>query len=170
MRQPMILVAPLAMFAFATSVLAGGAGCSHEAMDAKNAVHADHPGCTATKEECLKHMAEARNNGWLGIQYDNTEDGTSVVKAVVAGSPADKAGFRAGDVLVALNGIEMNEANADRVKSNWKSLKPGSTANYTVKRSGVTKELSPILGTMPDDVYQAMVAEHMKEHVAIAAK
>ena len=28
MRQPMILVAPLAMFAFATSVLAGGAGWS----------------------------------------------------------------------------------------------------------------------------------------------
>jgi predicted metalloprotease with PDZ domain len=167
MRQPMILVAPLAMFAFATSVLAGGAGCTKEAMDAKNAAY--HKGCTATKEECLKHMAEAKNNGWLGIQYDATEDGTSVVKEVVKGSPADKAGFRAGDVLFALNGIEMNDANKDRVKSTWKSLKPGSVVSYTVKREGISKELTPTLGTMPEATYQAMVAEHMKEHVAVAS-
>jgi len=167
MRQPMMLVAPLAMFAFATSVLAGGAGC---AKDAKNVAYAaDHKGCTASKEDCLKHMAEAKNNGWLGIQYDNTEDGTSVVKDVVKGSPAEKAGFRSGDVLYALNGIEMNEANQAQLKSTWKSLKPGSQVNYTVKREGVTKQLPATLGTMPDDVYQAMVTEHMKEHVAVAS-
>jgi len=166
MRQPMMLVAPLAMFAFATSVLAGGAGC---AKDAKMTAHADHKGCTATKEECLKYMSEAKNHGWLGIQYDATEDGTSVIKEVVKGSPADKAGFRSGDVLYALNGIEMNDANKDRVKSAWKSLKPGSLVSYTVKREGVTKDLTATLSTMPDDVYQAMVAEHMKEHVAVAS-
>jgi predicted metalloprotease with PDZ domain len=169
MSKSAILVAPLAMFALASAVLAGGPDCEKHAKNAAYA--ASHKeGCTATKEECLKHMAEARNNGWLGIRYDNTEDGTSVVKDVMKGSPAEKAGFRSGDVLFALNGIEMNEANADRVKAAWKSLKPGSLATYTVKRDGVSKELTPTLGTMPDDVYQAMVAEHMKEHVDVASK
>ena len=115
-------------------------------------------------------MAEAKNRGWLGIQYDNTEDGTSVIKDVVKNSPAEKAGFRAGDVLYALNGIEMNDANKDRVKSAWKGLQPGSQVTYTVKREGFAKDLNVTLGKMPEDVYQAMVDEHMKEHVAVAAK
>jgi len=167
MRHSLILVAPLAMFALANAALAGGPDCEKHA---KNAAYMDsHKGCTMSKEECLKHMAEAKNNGWLGIQYDNTEDGTSVVKDVFKGSPAEKAGFQSGDVLYALNGVELNEANADRVKTAWKSLKPGSTVNYTVKRAGASKDLTATLGKMPSDVYEAMVAEHMKEHVAVAS-
>lgn len=167
MRRSLILVVPLAMFAFGAPALAGGAEC---AKAAKNAAYAaSHKGCTASKEECLKHMAEARNNGWLGIQYDATEDGTTVVKEVVKGSPAEKAGFQAGDVLYALNGVEMNEANSAQIKATWKSLKPGSTVTYTVKRAGASKSLTPTLGTMPEEIYQAMVAEHMKEHVAVAS-
>jgi C-terminal processing protease CtpA/Prc len=168
MRHPMILVAPLAMFALANAALAGGPDCE---KNAKNAAYAaSHKGCTASKEDCLKHMEEAKNNGWLGIQYDNTEDGTSVIKSVVKGSPAEKAGFQSGDVLYALNGIEMNETNMAAVKSTWKSLKPGSPVSYTVKRAGEKKELTATLGKMPSDVYETMVAEHMKEHVAVASK
>jgi C-terminal processing protease CtpA/Prc len=168
MRHSVILVAPLAMFALATSTLAGGPDCEKHA---KNAAYAasNKGGCTATKEECLKHMQEAKNNGWLGIQYDRTDDGSSVIQAVVKGSPAEKAGFRSGDVLVALNGIEMNEKNTDQVKSAWKSLKPGSVVTYTVKREGASKDLTATLGRMPEEVYQAMVSEHMKEHVAVAS-
>ena len=167
MRHSLMLVAPLAMFALANAALAGGPDCEKHAKNAAYA--ASNKGCTASKEDCLKHMEEAKNNGWLGIQYDNTEDGTSVVKSVVKGSPAEKAGFQSGDVIYALNGIEMNDANADRVKTTWKSLKPGSTASYTVKRSGVAKDLTATLGKMPDEIYEAMVAEHMKEHVAVAS-
>jgi C-terminal processing protease CtpA/Prc len=167
MRHSLMLVAPLAMFALANAALAGGPDCE---KNAKNAAYmSSHKGCTATKEECLKHMAEAKNHGWLGIKYDNTEDGTTVVQDVVKGSPAEKAGFKSGDVLYALNGIPMNEANADRVKATWKTLQPGSTVSYTVKRAGASKDLTATLGKMPDEVYEAMVAEHMKEHVAVAS-
>ena len=168
MRHSLMLVAPLAMFALASSALAGGPDCEKHAKNAAYA--ASSKGCTTSKEDCAKYMAEAKNKGWLGIQYDNTEDGTSVIKDVVKGSPAEKAGFQSGDVLLALNGIEMNEANAARVKSTWKSLKPGSTVNYTVKRAGAEKELTATLGKMPEEVYETMVAEHMKEHVAVASK
>jgi C-terminal processing protease CtpA/Prc len=169
MSRSLILVAPLAMFALATSVLAGGPDCDKNAKNAAYAASAKG-GCPASKEECAKHMAEAKNHGWLGIQYDRTEDGTSVVESVVKGSPAANAGFQTGDVLVALNGIEMNEANAARVKAAWKPLTPGSTVNYTVKRDGIDKELTVTLGKMPEDVYDSMVAAHMKEHVDVASK
>ncbi len=167
MRRSLILVIPLAMFALAAPALAGGADCAKAAKNAANT--ASYKDCTMSKEECRQHMAQAKNNGWLGIQYDATEDGTSVVKDVVKGSPAEKAGFQAGDVLYALNGVEINEANSAQIKATWKSLRPGSTVDYTVKREGASKSLTATLGSMPDAVYQTMVAEHMKEHTAVAS-
>jgi C-terminal processing protease CtpA/Prc len=168
MSRPLMLVAPLAMFALASAAFAGGPDCAKNANNA--AVVAANKGCPTSKAECAKYMSEAKNHGWLGIQYDHTEDGSNVVKEVVKGSPADKAGFRAGDVLYALNGIEMNEANASRIKAAWKPLLPGSTVDYTVKRGGVAEDLKVTLGTMPEDVYKAMVDTHMKEHVEVASK
>lgn len=169
MSRSLMLVAPLAMFALATSALAGGPDCD---KNAKNAAYAasDKGGCSASKDDCAKHMAEAKNHGWLGIQYDKTEDGTNVVQDVVKGSPAAKAGFQSGDVLVAMNGIEMNKDNAARLKAAWQPLTPGSSVDYTVKREGVTKNITATLGKMPEEVYQAMVDGHMKEHVAVASK
>jgi C-terminal processing protease CtpA/Prc len=168
MSRPLMIVAPLAMFALASTAFAGGADCAKNANHA--AVAASDKGCPTSKADCAKHMADMKNHGWLGIQYDHTEDGSNVVKDVVKGSPADKAGFRAGDVLYALNGIEMNDANAARIKAAWKPLTPGSTVTYTVKREGVSKDLAVTLGKMPEDVYQAMVDTHMKEHVEVASK
>jgi C-terminal processing protease CtpA/Prc len=162
-----MILAPLAMFALANAALAGGPDCEKHAKNAAYA--ASHKGCTASKEDCLKHMEEAKNNGWLGIQYDNTEDGTSVVKSVVKGAPRRRPASSPATCLYALNGIEMNETNMAAVKSTWKSLKPGSPVNYTVKRAGEKKELTATLGKMPSEVYDAMVAEHMKEHVAVAS-
>jgi len=167
MRHSLLLIAPLAMFALASQALAGGPDCAKAAQNGMQA--ADHKGCTATKEECLAHMAQAKDHGWLGIQYDSAKDGSMVIQEVVAGSPAAKAGLKTGDVLVALNGIEMNEANAARLKAAWKPLLPGSTVDYTVKHDGFSKDVTVTLGTMPEDVYQAMVQEHMKEHVAVAS-
>src|SRR5262245_9420312 len=168
MSRSLMLVAPLAMFALATQALAGGPDCEKHAKNAAYA--ASDKRCTMSKEECTKHIPEAKNPGWLRIQYDKTEHGSAASQEVVKNSAADKAGVRAGDVLVALNGIEMNEANAARLKAAWKPLVAGSTVNYTVKRGGVDKNLSVTLGKMPEDVYQAMVDKHMKENVDVASK
>ncbi len=168
MSRPLMIVAPLAMFALASAALAGGPDCAKNANHA--AMAASDKGCPTSKADCAKHMADMKNHGWLGIQYDHTEDGSNVVKEVVKGSPADKAGFRSGDVLYALNGIEMNEANAARIKAAWKPLLPGSTVDYTVKRGGQAEDLKVTLGKMPEEVYEAMVDNHMKEHVEVASK
>lgn len=168
MSRPLMIVAPLAMFALASAALAGGPDCAKNANQA--AVAASDKGCPTSMADCAKHMADMKNHGWLGIQYDHTEDGSDVVKDVVKGSPAEKAGFRPGDVLYAMNGIEMNDANAGRIKAAWKPLLPGSTVAYTVKRGGEAEDLKVTLGKMPEDVYEAMVDNHMTDHVEVASK
>jgi len=166
MRSPLMLIAPLAMFAFGGPALAGGAECQKAAQTAQM----DHKKCTASKEDCVKYMQEAKTRGWVGIEYDKTEDGSMVVEKVIAGSPAEKAGLKAGDVLYALNGVDLNTPDKDKLKAVKSTLKPGAVATYTVKRSGASKDVAVTLGTMPDAVYQAMVDEHMKEHVDVAAR
>jgi S1-C subfamily serine protease len=164
MRRTLKLLAPIAVAALAIPALAGGAECEKAAA----ANHTASAKCTATKEECAKYMAAARKSGWLGVEYDKSEAGTIAVKKVVPGSPAAKAGFEVGDILVALNGVDINDK--EKVSAVKKDLLPGSSATYTIKRAGYSKDLTATLGTMPDAVYQAMYDEHMKEHVAVAAK
>jgi S1-C subfamily serine protease len=160
MRRSLKILIPAAALALALPALAG-----HPSKGEKAA--GKH--CSYSKEECAQKMAQARHNGWLGIMLDQDEAGVMTITQVVAGSPAEKAGFRPGDVFYAVNGVEFSDANQDRLKAIKSTLKPGATASYTVKRDGVATELNATLGTMPDEVYNAWVAEHMKEHTAVAS-
>ena len=74
---------------------------------------------------------------------------TSVVKvaSVVSGSPADKAGLQAGDVITAIDGKQI--ATADDLTALVNSYKPGDKAALTVDRNGSTKSISVTFGTRP---------------------
>lgn len=174
MRRSLKLVVPIAALALALPAFAGGPECAKAAKIAeagakseKMAASGKH--CSYSKEECQKAMAQAKNNGWLGVMLDKDESGTLTIKEVVDGSPAEKAGFRAGDVFHAVNGVTYTDENKDRLTTLRAELKPGKTATYTVVRDGVKKDLTAKLATMPDAVYNAWVGEHMKEHTAVAS-
>ena len=98
--------------------------------------------------------------------------GALTILKVVPGSPAESAGLQAGDVLYALNGVEINDKNEDALSKARKEWKPGQTVNYTVKRDGRSKDISLTLAAMPADVLARFVGEHMLEHAstAVAAK
>ena len=49
-------------------------------------------------------------NDWLVIRYDLTVEEGAFITEVAAGSPADKAGLIAGDVIVSINGKEVSTA------------------------------------------------------------
>lgn len=171
MRHSLKALIPVAALALALPALAGGPDCEKSAEKAQLAkaekVEGKH--CSYSKEDCAAKMAQARSNGWLGVMLEQDDAGTMTILDVVAGSPAEKAGFRVGDVFYAVNGVEFSEANQDKLKAIKTTLKPGTKAMYTVKRDGASKELGATLGTMPDEVYNAWVAEHMKEHTAVAS-
>ncbi len=87
MKRRIAALLPAVVLAIAPAVLAGH----------------DHYKCTKTTQECLDVMsAEFKNKGWLGFELDKSEHGQMVIKKVIAGSPAEQAGFHAGDVLVAM--------------------------------------------------------------------
>jgi C-terminal processing protease CtpA/Prc len=121
----------------------------------------DKKQCTKSADECVKAMSQKYTKAaWLGIETDKNEKGRAVVKAVTPDSPAAAAGFQASDVLVALNGVELGEANKDALMK-VKSLAPGSEASYTVLRKGGKMTLTARLAAPPRSVVAQWIGEHM---------
>jgi len=164
MRRSSTLVLLIGLVLVAAPVLAGGADCQ------KKAAQASHK-CEMSAEECQKWMAEAKTRPWLGVDLDiDKAAATLTVIRVVPNSPAERAGFRAGDQLVAMNGVPYGEESKDQLAAIKKSLKFGDTVTYTVRRAGAEERLAATLTHMPESVYVAMVEEHKKEHTEIASR
>ena len=124
--------------------------------------------CTASKEECQRHFAEMKSQGWSGIQADKSDKGLVVTKVLPA-SPAEAAGIRAGDVLLGFNGVAYKEGNWERIQALRSGSHAGDQAVYTVKRGRQLKNFEVKFAAIPDGVYTAMVNEHMRaEHGDVA--
>ena len=97
--------------------------------------------------------------GWLGVQIQGLTPELAdslglkkVTGALVAmpqdGSPAEKAGIKAGDLITELNGKEVKDAR-DLAKK-VAELPPGSEANVTLNRNGENKSLTVKIGELPE--------------------
>src|SRR5688572_8149248 len=118
--------------------------------------------CSADAQICLNHHAAMKDKGWMGLEYDKTDPTAVKVKAVTAGSPAAKAGFQVGDILVAMNGASMTDKEAlKKAKGEWKI---GQSVTYTIKRKAAEKQLAVTLAPMPENVFASMVGLHMLEN------
>jgi len=84
-------------------------------------------------------------HAWLGVGLARV--GAARVTKVVAGSPAAKAGLKAGDVVTSFNGQTVS--SADDLSAAVTAAKPCETVGVTVQRSGSTKHLSVTLGVQP---------------------
>ena len=87
--------------------------------------------------------------GWLGVQIQNVDDATAkamglsettgaLVGEVFPGEPADKAGMKPGDIIIAVNGETVVD-NSDLLRK-VAALKPGTEVPVKVWRDG--KELT----------------------------
>jgi C-terminal processing protease CtpA/Prc len=139
MKKTVSLLALALMLALVPAVFAGGEQCAreHAAKKAKLAAH-----------------------GWLGLDTEKTADGGWAVKSVAPGSPAAQAGFRAGDVLVAVNGVSFQDK--EKAKAAKANLKVGSQVTYTVARSGARQQLTATLAPVPETVLAKWMAEDEK--------
>jgi predicted metalloprotease with PDZ domain len=164
----LIAILALTLLVLAPIALAGeGKDCAGKDAAAAKEMHAAKK-CTYGTQECLDHMAaKLQSSGWVGIELDKDETtGVMTVQRVVPGSPAEQAGFQVGDVLFALNGIELNDKNEAALKTAKKDWKPGQNVSYTLKRDGRPVNASLTLGVMPADVLAKFIGEHMLEHAS----
>lgn len=149
-------VAALLVLVGASAALAGGQKCAEQHTQ-------------ASYEEMAKKFA---SKGYLGIETEKAGDGRYEVTKIAAGSPAEKAGFQKGDVLVALNGARFGDANQEAVKKAKSALAPGKSATYTVARNGAEKQLTATLSEVPREILAQWIGEHVLDHTGyqVAAK
>jgi len=84
---------------------------------------------------------------WVGVELDHDQHGHCVVASVDEGSPAEQAGVRPGDVIVAIDD-EPIEGTYDYGLSVLKHS-PGDTITLTLDRDGVQKKLALTLAAVP---------------------
>ncbi len=100
------------------------------------------------------------SRGWLGVQIQNMTpeiaqslgargDKGAIVASVVGGSPASKAGFVPGDVVLAINGKSVEDSRD--LTRRVAALPAGAKASFTVVRSGGQKTLTATIGARKDE-------------------
>ena len=135
----------LMSFVFVSPAMAGGASCD------------------GSDKEVAMLKTKYSQKAWLGVDFKKNDAGYKVVKAVHASSPAEKASFQKGDVLVAMEGIEYTMDNKKELKAAWANIAPGSEVDYKVKRNGSKVVLAATMGHVPQDIQDQWIAEHMAE-------
>ena len=125
--------------------------------------------CTSSTQDCLNYMTRnLESRGWVGIEVDD-ERGIDemVVTEVVKGSPADKAGFSKGDLLIAVNGVVFAESNKKKIRDIQYSMQAGDEVTYLVGRRRLKKELRLEATSLPDSVKAQRIGEHMMGHAEV---
>jgi serine protease Do len=72
-----------------------------------------------------------------------------LVNSVDSGGPAERAGIRAGDIITAVNGTRVDDANA--LRNHIAGTAPGTDVTLTILRDGREEQLHARLSELPTD-------------------
>ena len=96
--------------------------------------------------------------GWLGVVIQNVDKnlaesfglkqaGGILISEVQKDSPASAAGLQQGDVILRLNGVELQ--NVSDLRNRVALLQPGSKAMLDIMRNGREKKIQVTIGEQP---------------------
>lgn len=146
-RTVPFLLSALALVVLATGIAYAGGG---------------HGEAHASAESCLSaKAAKIAQRGWLGIETEKAANGYAITK-VYPDSPAARAGFRTGDVLLAVNGARF--ADKEAAKAEKAKLRVGSKVAYTVARGGSEQTVQATLADVPREVMAQWLGEDVLDH------
>lgn len=98
--------------------------------------------------------------GWLGIMiqditpelaksFDLKDTKGALVADVLSDSPAEKAGLKQGDIIVGLNGKQVEDSHS--LSRQVASTPPNTKVTLKVIRDGKTEDIEVTIGTMPEE-------------------
>lgn len=99
--------------------------------------------------------------GWLGVSIQDVSpemaralglaDGMgALVAELFPDSPAQKAGMKIGDVILALQGVRIRDAN--HLKNRVADLIVGERAEFLINRDGRERTITVVIGRRPEDL------------------
>jgi serine protease Do len=114
--------------------------------------------------------------GWLGVQIQGLTPALAeslglsktfgaLVDTPQSGSPAEKAGLQAGDVITAVNGIEVKDAH-DLAKK-IANMAPGSDIKLSIDRAGKSENLNVKIGELPEKPVVNASAPALEQHTSM---
>ncbi len=103
--------------------------------------------------------------GWLGVQIGDIDQSMKeamglkskkgvLINDVFKGQPADKAGLKAGDVVLSIDGVRTG--NANELKNTVASIMPGKKVPVEIVRDGKEKTLQVVLDRREEDAIAKM--------------
>ena len=131
-------------------------------------VAGEHGKCSKSADQCAAMMKERyQTRGWMGVELDQNEDGTLRVTSVVQDSPAEKAGLKADDTVVSVNGAALSKDTFEKAMKDddWKI---GNTLALGIKRGDDVSTVKVTLARIPETVLAKMIETHTRDHHEIA--
>ena len=95
------------------------------------------------------HRTSSPSQAWLGVLSYTIREHV-VIAGLMPGGPAEKAGIKQGDVLITVDGREINERRA--LYELLRSHKPGDNVEFRVLRDNRVQSVR-IASTRPEDYY-----------------
>lgn len=119
--------------------------------------------------------------GWIGVRLQADRD-AAIIASVTDGSPADEAGLKPGDEILAINNRSITDAK--ELAEIVASLRPGDKVTLEVLRGSEHVDVSLVLGTKssrvanfdvfgvklymtPDEVINALKSQHPDARIGI---
>lgn len=106
------------------------------------------------------HLNRGNRNGFggIGIVFEVDDSGAVMVREVVAGGPAEGAGVRVGDRIVAVDGVPFDQPSIRIVRNRLRGA-VGDTVRLTLARDGRQRDVSLSRGLIVMPTVQMMVAD-----------
>jgi len=114
--------------------------------------------------------------GWLGVYIQDVDEDLAkaldlpntngvLVPSIQEESPAEKAGIKAEDVIIKLNGRDIK--NSSELRNLVAATNPGTAVNLTILRDGKEKEITVTLGELPEEQPLAQQTPKSSEKIGI---
>ena len=128
---------------------------------------------SAIQMQCSR-APNAEPAGYLGVQFEETmisrqnnepavyEIARPTIASVTAGSPAEKAGIRAGDLILSIGGQDARRLHLESL------LKPGARLTVKLKRDNETKDFDVLVKERPSDYGNTMTCTRADDLVGDA--